>query len=139
LYGVCRVAKTMSKSQPRKIGVITQEVISTLKLSIVPGTPIYIGQSNITHMLKKHPSAYIKYGSYIHDIVNHPDYVGINPGDNSIEYVKEFKVDNNYIKVAVRVSSGGKFYARSLYVLNSSRVKNFITNGTLKQLTNPSE
>jgi hypothetical protein len=129
----------MNNIQLGKIGVITQEVINALKLSIVPDTPIYIGQSNIIHMLKKHPSAYIKYGSYIHDIVSHPDYVGINPNDNSIEYVKEFKVDNNYVKVAVRVSSGGKFYARSLYILNPSRVKNFITKGTLKQLTSLSK
>jgi hypothetical protein len=128
----------MNNTRLGKIGVITQDVINVLILSIDPDTPIYIGQSNVTHMLKKHPSAYIKYGSYIHNIVTHPDYVGMNPKDKSIEYVKEFKVDNNYVKVAVRVSSGGKFYARSLYVLNPSRVKNFITNGTLKQLTNSS-
>jgi len=129
----------MNNTQLSKIGEITQEVINTLKLSIVPGTPIYIGQSNINHMLKKHPAVYRKYSSYIHDIIKHPDYIGINPADNSIEYVKEFKVDNNYIKVAVRISSGGKFYARSLYILKSSRVRNFITNGTLKQLTNQFE
>ena len=129
----------MSNIQLSKIGEITQEVINTLRLSIVPGTPIYIGQSNITHMLKKHHAVYKKYGSYIHDIIEHPDYVGVNPTDNSIEYVKEFKVDNNYIKLAVRISSGGKFYARSLYILKPSRVKNYITNGALKQLTNLSE
>jgi len=93
----------MNNTQLSKIGEITQEVINTLKLSIVPGTPIYIGQSNINHMLKKHPAVYRKYSSYIHDIIKHPDYIGINPADNSIEYVKEFKVDNNYIKVAVKV------------------------------------
>ena len=129
----------MNNTQLGKIGEITQEVINTLKLSIVPGTPIYIGQSNITHMLKKHHAVYIRYGRYIQDIIRHPDYVGINTTDNSIEYVKEYKVDNNYVKVAVRISSGGKFYARSLYILKSSRVNNFIANGTLKQLTNQSK
>ena len=129
----------MNNTQLGKIGVITQEVINALKLSIVPGTPIYIGQSNISHMLKKHHAVYKKYGGYIQDIIEHPDYVGVNPTDNSIEYIKEFKVDNNYVKVAVRISCGGKFYARSLYILKSSRVQNFIANGTLKQLTNQSK
>ena len=39
--------------------------------------------------------------------------------------------NNEYVKVAVRISSSGIFYARYLYVLNSNRVKNFINKGTL--------
>ena len=42
-----------------------------------------------------------------------------------------FIINNEYVKVAVRISSSGIFYARSLYVLNSNRVKNFINKGTL--------
>lgn len=40
-------------------------------------------------------------------------------------------INNKYVKVAVRISSSGIFYARYLYVLNSNRVKNFINKGTL--------
>lgn len=40
-------------------------------------------------------------------------------------------INNKYVKVAVRISSSEIFYARSLYVLNSNRVKNFINKGTL--------
>lgn len=40
-------------------------------------------------------------------------------------------INNEYVKVAVRISSSEIFYARSLYVLNSNRVKNFINKGTL--------
>ena len=104
-------------------------------LSVAPGTPIYIGQSNIDHMLNKHPAEYIKYGVYIHNIVSAPDFVGINPGDGSIEYVKEFSIDGVYVKVAVRVALSGEYFARSLYVMNPSKVQNYIENGTLKPLT----
>lgn len=39
------------------------------------------------------------------EIINSPDYFGKNPLDNSIELVKEFKVDGtNYVKVALRIS-----------------------------------
>lgn len=63
----------------------------------------------------------------------HADYVGINSSDNSIEFVKEYVIDNEFVKVAVRVSRGNKLYARSLYVLNNRRVKNFIAKNTLKK------
>ena len=43
-------------------------------------------------------------------------------------------IDNEYVKVAVRVASSGKYYARSLYVLNHNRVHNFIKKGTLKRV-----
>ncbi len=62
-----------------------------------------------------------------------PDYVGQNPSDGSIEYVKEFLVDGDHVKVAVRLAGSGRYYARSLYVLNPNRVKNFIAKGTLKK------
>ena len=82
-------------------------------------------------MKNSHPEDYSKYGSYIIDILSKPEYVGINKKDDSIEYVKAFSIDNEYVKVAVRVSNNGVYYARSLYVLNSNRVENFIRKQTL--------
>lgn len=97
-------------------------------------TPIFIGKSNENHMIKKHPEAFLKYGSKIQTILASPDYVAMNNSDDSIEFVKEFKINDEYVKVAVRVSNSGKFFARSLYILNSKRVHNFIEKGTLKKI-----
>ena len=83
-------------------------------------------------MLNRHPSDFAKYGLYIGLIISEPDFVGINPKDQSIEYVKEFSIDNKFVKVAVRVSASGKYFVRSLYVLNTNRVNNFVAKGTLK-------
>ncbi|WP_246829769.1 MULTISPECIES: hypothetical protein [Fusobacterium] len=45
------------------------------------------------------------------EIINSPDYFGKNPLDNSIELVKEFKVDGtNYVKVALRISNSGVLF-----------------------------
>ena len=129
----------MSGAPLGKVGEITAVVINALGLPITPGTPIYIGRSNIEHMMNKHLTEYVKYGSYISDIVSAPDYVGVNPGDGSIEYVKDFPVDFDFVKVAVRVSRSGTYFARSLYILNPSRVQNFICNGTLIPLTTERE
>lgn len=118
------------------IGAVSNTIIDLLNIDYITDKNIYIGPSNISHMQSPHPNDYNKYKNEIKNILDNPDYVGINSKDNSIEYVKEFFVDNEYVKVAVRVSSSNKLYARSLYILNKRRVQNFIAKGTLKKCFN---
>ena len=119
---------------PQKIGEFSAMVVATLRLSIAPGTPIYIGASNIKHMENTHPADFLQYGKDVALIIKKPDYVGVNPSDGSIEYVKEYRQGNEFVKVAVRVSIGGRHYARTIYKLKNSRVRNFIAKGTLKKV-----
>jgi len=84
-------------------------------------------------MQTAHPADFAKYGAEMINILAFPDYVGQNPSDGSIEYVKEFLEDGEYVKVAVRLSVTDHYFARSLYVLNHNRVKNYIAKGTLKK------
>ena len=118
----------------KRIGFFSSSVIRTLGLDIPVGTPIYIADSNIEHMKSSHPEDYEKYGSELQNIIANPDYVGKNTKDDSIEFTKEYFINGEYVKVAVRVSTQDIYYARSMYVLNSNRVKNFIEKGTLKKL-----
>ena len=119
-----------------KIGNFSARIIETLELDIPVGTPIYIADSNIEHMKSSHPNDFKKYGAQLTNIIANPDYVGKNATDDSIEFTKEFCVNGEYVKVAVRVSTRNVYYARSMYVLNPNRVKNFIAKGTLKKLDN---
>ena len=116
------------------VGSISENIKKLLGLSSVGDDNIYMSATNIAHMESSHPSDYAKYKDQIQNILASPDYVGQNPNDNSIEYVKNFIIDSEYVKVAVRLSSGNKYYARSLYVLNKRRVENFIKKGTLKKV-----
>ncbi|WP_418626770.1 PBECR3 domain-containing polyvalent protein [Anaerosinus sp.] len=125
---------TSIKSPPKQIGFISENVINALNLSIPKNTPILLGNTNISHMKSQHPNDFNKYFPYISDILDNPDYVGQNPTDDSIEYVKEFTIDNDYVKVAVRISNKGTLFARSIYTLQHNRVMNFIQKGTLKQI-----
>ena len=118
----------------KRIGFFSSNVIRTLGLDIPAGTPIYIADSNIEHMKTSHPEDYEKYGNELQNIIANPDYVGKNTKDDSIEFTKEYFVNGEYVKVAVRVSAQNTYYARSMYVLNPNRVKNFIEKGTLKKL-----
>lgn len=113
------------------VGKIDDRVIKLLKLSKPIDETIYIGDSNIKHIMSKHPVDYKKYFDKIPSILSSPDYIGINKKDNSIEYIKEFKINNEFVKVAIRVSNRNKYFVRSLYVVNTNRVHNFIKKKTL--------
>ena len=119
----------------KKIGVFTQDVISLLDLDIKPGTPILIGEQNIEHIKQRHAYEYDLYFHRIKEIVAEPDFVGINPHDNSIGFVKLFRVNSEYIRVAVRVSTRGVYIARSLHLLSTVNAEHYLEHGTLKPLT----
>lgn len=117
----------------QQVSTFQAKVVAALGLSVSPGTPIYLGESNIAHMQAKHPADYAKYGNYISTILNSPDYIRTNSKDGSVEYVKEFQINGEFVKVAVRVTGAGTWFVRSLYILNHNRVQNFINKGTLKK------
>ncbi|MBO5605432.1 MAG: hypothetical protein J5915_08615 [Acidaminococcaceae bacterium] len=117
-----------------QVGSFKTKIISLLGLDIEPGTPIFLGESNMAHIQRKHPAEYEDYLTEIPHILDSPDYVGVNTKDDSIEFVKEYKQGNDFLKVAVRVSVSGKYFARSIYTLNSNRVQNYIAKGTLKSV-----
>lgn len=101
-------------------------------LSCSAGTPIYLGESNIKHMKSSHPEDFDAYGDDIPLIISSPDFIALNNKDNSIEYVKSYVTQyNEHVKLAVRVSNNGSFFARSLYALNNQRVSDYIEKGTL--------
>lgn len=117
----------------KQVGKLSQHVIELLGLTLSEGRSILLGESNIAHMVSRHPEDYALYGEYIPLILSMPDYVALNTKDESIEYVKEVQMDDIYVKVAVRVSARGQLFARSVYRLNTNRAKNFIEKGTLKK------
>lgn len=121
------------KSKINKIGELNSKIKTLLSLDSNDDENIYIGESNIEHIKNKHYDDYCKYMEHLPSIISNPDYVGTNPKDNSIEYVKEFMIDNKYVKVAVRVSNSKKYFVRSMYTLNNNRVKSFIEKEKLKK------
>ena len=108
-------------------------MIELLELELPEGKDIFLGDSNIGHMTTRHPEDFALYGEYIPDILREPDYVAQNKKDNSIEYVREVEIDHVFVKVAVRVSTKGQLFARSVYRLNPNRVRSFIDKGNLKK------
>ena len=116
------------------IGYISQSVIETLNLALKPNTPVLIGESNIEHIKNRHPYEYDKYYKDISMIINSPDYAGINPKDGSILFVKLYKINEEYVRLAVKITSGNKCFAKTLHSLSTCNAERYIEKGTLKRL-----
>lgn len=117
------------------IGHFSKDIIDTLNLSVEENTPIYIGEVNETHMRNRHEYEYDKYRADVSVILERPDYVGINPHDNSVMYVKEYIDAGEHIRVGVKISGNGKYFVRTLHLLSTCNVEKYIEKGTLKRLT----
>jgi hypothetical protein len=112
---------------PRKVvGEIDHRVVNLLGLSVQAGTEIFLGDTNIAHMQSNHPNDFEKYGHRIEEILSSPDYVAQHPKDGSaVEYIK---VLDDYVLVAVRISSGGVWYARTLFAMSPEKVRKYKQN-----------
>ncbi len=121
----------------KEVGVISNK-FNNIKNLDINNNIIYIGEENIEHMKDKHFGTYSLYFCELENILANPDYIGLNPKDDSLEYVKElFNAEiGEYVKVAVRVSGQGRYYARTMYTLNRNKVNNFIKKGKLFDFKN---
>jgi hypothetical protein len=118
-------------NKPLKIiGQINQRVIDLLGLSVLPGTPIFLGETNIEHMKKEHPKDFCKYFPYIKNVLSSPDYVALHPTNGSIQYIKIF---DRHVVVAVRVSGKGSFFARTIFEMNPGKVEQYRKRNALKK------
>lgn len=106
-------------------------------MCIKPNTPVLIGDANIEHIKNRHPYEYDKYYDDIGTIINSPDYVGINPKDASILFVRLYEVNGEYIRVAVKVTTSGKCFAKTLHSLSTCNAERYLEKGTLRKLDTP--
>ena len=86
------------------------------------------------HLLKRNHIDALKYFDKIEDILEEPDYVGINLNEKSecLEYVKVF--DEN-ILVALKIHSSEEFYyIPSMYTITDYKLQSRLFSGRLKKV-----
>lgn len=118
----------------RQIGKVDKKVIELLHVDFKEGTPIMLGDSNIEHIKRQHPEDYEKYGEDIEEIIKKPTYVAKNPNQGSIEYIKEYKINNEFVLVAVRVSNKGTLFAKTLFTMTQRKISIYLRNGYAKKV-----
>ena len=110
----------------KQIGKITKKIIKILGLDYEKEQPIFIGEANIKHMKEQHPSDFNRYGKRIEQIIKKPTYLARNEKKKSIEFIKEYKLENDeYVLIAVRVSNNNVHFARTMYVMSEDKVKKY--------------
>ena len=117
----------------RQIGKVNKKVIKLLDLKYENELPIILGKTNIEHMKRQHLEDYNKYGNRIKEIINKPTYVAHNPNQDSIEYIKKFKINNDFILVAVRISNKGTMFAKTLFKMTERKKDIYIKKGYAKK------
>lgn len=115
-----------------KLGVIGTEIVKLFSLPISPDTPILIGLSNKIHMENSHREIYRLYSEKMSEIICHPDYVGVNPHDNSLEYYKDYGDITLHIKLAIRPTKSGVYFAKTMYDINEHSLQSYISKGRVK-------
>lgn len=115
------------------IGKVDKQVIHILGLDYEEGKPIFIGENNRRHMQEKHYEDYMKYGEDIPEIIKKPTYVAQNPKQGSIEYIKEYRIDNELVLVAVRASNKGAMFVKTLFTMSENKKNIYLSKGYAKK------
>lgn len=117
----------------KQIGKVNKKVIELLGLDYEEELPIILGDTNIEHMKRQHLKDYEKYGKNIKDIIKNPTYVARNPNQGSIEYIKEYKIEDEFVLVAVRISNKGTMFAKTLFTMTKRKKDIYLKNGYAKK------
>lgn len=117
------------------IGKLTKEVIDFLKqnsdndiVDVLYPTDILIWDNRIEYT-EKHKGNFKKADEYyraledIPNIIENPDYIGLPPHDDSIQYIKVY---NSIIIVAIRISNKGKVSYRTMYPILEGQLKDYL-------------
>ena len=85
----------------------------------------------LAHLVKRNHSNCLRYIDYISDIIEHPDYIGVNPNEanQSIELVKKYK-DNILLGIKVDLSTNS-LYISTMFDLQESKLQRRIHSGRL--------
>lgn len=132
-YNIIDMFKKGNNDMNKQIGKVNKKVIQLLELEYKKELPIILGDANIEHMKRQHLIDYEKYGKDISNIISNPTYVAKNPNQGSIEYIKEYKIDNKYVLVAIRISNNGKMFARTLFTMTDRKINIYLKNGYAKK------
>ncbi|MDO4813522.1 MAG: PBECR2 nuclease fold domain-containing protein [Gemella sp.] len=113
---------------------IDDKIKSILNLSTDASDIVYSKRRLMKHIVKRNHEDIIKYFDEIENIIETPDYVGVNPNEEgiSLEYVKVF--DDNVLVALKLHKSKNHFYIPTMYSINDYKLKRRILSGRMKRI-----
>lgn len=113
------------------IGQLTQEVIDFLNLKRLP-CDIVLWNDRLKY-IEKHKKDFsteddfYRHIKQIPHIINCPDYLGLHPNDNSIQYIKRI---DEIMLVGIRIKDVGNLSLRSSYPISEDTLNKYIQSNT---------
>ncbi len=114
----------------KEIGFIKETIKSKLNIS-TNTDKIFISNGLIKHLEKRNHQNMFKYLNEIENIINNPDYIGINPREKetSLEYVKILS-DNVLVGIKLDMKND-YFYVATIHEISNLKLNQRIKNGRL--------
>ena len=118
-----------------ELGELSKEVIVLLNLN-TNESKILLSNDRIKH-IKNHQNDFLSYEEFklctesAADVIQNPDYVGMHPDGESIQYIKE--LSENMV-VAVKINNKGVKWVKSIYPISDAKLEGYINSGRLKKV-----
>lgn len=120
-----------SLSLMKKVGELDSKIASELNIN-THSFEVFQSKGLFSHIQKRHPSC-IGYVHLIPLIISDPDYIGINPNENStsLELIKTF---NKNIQIGIKIDNKKQYlYVATLHEITYQKIQHRLKNGRLKQ------
>lgn len=118
-----------------KVGKYDTNLNNLLGLNLAE-LDIYRSKGLPTHMIKSKHYKSLKYIDYIPDIIESPDYIGINPNENgtkSIELIKKYK-DN--ILIGIKLDEENEYlYVSTMHDVQEGKISRRLHSGRIKKFS----
>ncbi len=94
---------------------------------------IYRSKGLPAHIVKRKHFKCLKYIDFIPEMIEKPDYIGINPNENdsSIEIIKRYK-DN--VLIGIKLDTDGDYlYVSTMHEIQESKIERRLHSGRIKE------
>ena len=113
------------------VGILNDKIINLLNLDPdLEGKEIFLSSKRKMHM-KKHKREFLDFEksfNEIHLVINEPNYVGLHPDGQSIQFIK---VTNENVLLAVKLDK--YLDVRTMYVITDNKLQNYLNSGRIKK------
>lgn len=93
---------------------------------------IYQSVGLVKHIEKRHPNC-ISYLSFIPNIIENPDYIGVNPNEAGVS-LELIKIMDNNVQIGIKLDATDDYlYVATLHTITNAKLKHGIENGRLKK------
>lgn len=120
----------MNENDLIEVGMFKDEFNQMLGISL-PIEMIYQSRGLSTHMIKRKHFKCLKYLSKINEILDNPDFIGVNPNEeNSIEPIKKF---NDNVLIGIKLDTNKNYlYISTMHDVQESKIQRRLHSGRLK-------